>query len=323
MISFSIGVVSKNTVDTCIEFCKENFNIHLVLIPSRRQVDFCGGYVEDWTTNKLMEYLQEKSSLIKVQRDHGGPSQGFHEDNGYESLLDDCKHLHSIHIDPWKFCNKFEDGIVWTERMIRCCYEKNPDIEYEVGTEEGIRPFSVEEVRYFLTELKTRLPQQMFRKIKFAVVQCGTGLKEGVNIGSFDENRLTRMVSAVRTFGIEPKEHNGDWIDISIIRRKQALGLSHMNIAPEFGAIETQVVWNELNDGDREKVFTMCLHSDRWQKWVSKEFDPYQNKEQLVHISGHYIFSKEEFKNILKNYVDIQTKIKYALKKKLCELFFE
>ena len=69
-----IGPMTKNVVDTIIEFCeKEEENIGL--IPSRRQIECDGGYFNNWTTEKFAAYIKEKSPLI-LQRDHGGMWQG-------------------------------------------------------------------------------------------------------------------------------------------------------------------------------------------------------------------------------------------------------
>ena len=44
---YYIGPMTKNVVDAIIEFCDETNN-NIGLIPSRRQVEFDGGYVNNW-----------------------------------------------------------------------------------------------------------------------------------------------------------------------------------------------------------------------------------------------------------------------------------
>ena len=46
---FYIGPMSQNIVEATIEFSSE-FKKSIGLIPSRRQVDWNGGYVNNWTT---------------------------------------------------------------------------------------------------------------------------------------------------------------------------------------------------------------------------------------------------------------------------------
>lgn len=36
------------------------------------------------------------------------------------------------------------------------------------------------------------------------------------------------------------------------------------------------------------------------EKWVSDDFKPEENKRKLIEICGHYVFSNDKFKNILK-----------------------
>jgi hypothetical protein len=52
---YFIGPMSKNVVDTIIDFCKSTNN-NIGLIPSRRQVEFNGGYVNNWTTSEFSKY---------------------------------------------------------------------------------------------------------------------------------------------------------------------------------------------------------------------------------------------------------------------------
>ena len=51
-IKFYIGPMSKNVVDSIIEFTEETGN-KIGLIPSRRQVEYNGGYVNNWTTKNF------------------------------------------------------------------------------------------------------------------------------------------------------------------------------------------------------------------------------------------------------------------------------
>ena len=48
-MKFCIGPVTKNTVDVVIDIVN-NFGHKFSFIPSRRQIEFNGGYVNNWTT---------------------------------------------------------------------------------------------------------------------------------------------------------------------------------------------------------------------------------------------------------------------------------
>jgi hypothetical protein len=47
------------------------------------------------------------------------------------------------------------------------------------------------------------------------------------------------MIIYVKSHNLISKEHNGDYISVSVIKEKFNLGLDSINIAPEFGLIET------------------------------------------------------------------------------------
>ena len=60
---YYIGPMSKNIVDAIIEFCNETNN-KIGLIPSRRQVERDGGYVNNWSTKEFSEYVNGKLPII-------------------------------------------------------------------------------------------------------------------------------------------------------------------------------------------------------------------------------------------------------------------
>ena len=308
---YYIGPMSKNIVDAIIEFSNETNN-QIGLIPSRRQVEWDGGYVNNWTTEQFSKYANK--TILK--RDHAGPGQGYIDDDGFESLKYDCKYLNMIHIDPWKKYPKYEDGFTWTLNMIRFCYSQNPNIEFEIGTEESIRKFSAIDIDTLLKDLKSNLTNKEFNQIKYAVIQSGTSLKENVNTGEYNKDRLISMIKVVNNYGLLSKEHNGDYIPINLIKEKMELGLDAINIAPEFGLIETL---SYINEGiDIDKFWKICYNSRRWDKWVDNNFNPYIQKLDLIKICGHYVLSNPEFLKIKPN---IDDKIKFNIKKKLNELY--
>ena len=306
-----IGPMSKNVVNAITEFCDETGN-KVGLIPSRRQVEYDGGYVNKWTTKNFSKYTDK----LVLKRDHSGPGQGYKDDDGYISLKEDCKFFNLIHIDPWKKYPKYKDGLKWTINMIEFCYDINQDIEFEIGTEESIRKFSSDELYKLVKDLAFNLHPQVFNKIKYLVIQSGTSLKGNSNTGSYDKDRLLSMLSVAKKWNLLSKEHNGDYIPSNLIKEKMKLGLNSINIAPEFGLIETL---SYIDEGiDINKFWEICYNSKRWEKWVDKDFDPIKQKLDLIKICGHYVFSTEEFKKIKPN---IDSIIKLNIKNKLNELF--
>ena len=92
-MKYWIFLMSKNVVDLVIEF-----NGDFGFIPSRRQVDYQGGYVNNWTTGEFSTYVNGR---VPIERDHG-EGQGFKDDDGFESFLHDLTYFDIIHMDPWK-----------------------------------------------------------------------------------------------------------------------------------------------------------------------------------------------------------------------------
>jgi hypothetical protein len=312
---YFIGPMSKNIVDAIIEFSNETNNI-VGLIPSRRQVEYNGGYVNSWTTEQFAEYVKSKTDKVILKRDHSGPGQGYTMDDGYESLKHDCKYLDLIHIDPWKKYPSLESGLEETIKMINYCYDLNPNIQYEVGTEEAIRRFETYELEIIINSLQTQLLPEVYNQIKYLVIQSGTSLKGNTQTGQYDKGRLVEMVTLSERNDLITKEHNGDYIPVSVIKEKFTLGLDSINIAPEFGLLETQTYID--NRIDIDKFWKICYDSKRWEKWVDNNFNPFTQKEELIKICGHYVLSTPEFLNIKPN---IDDTIKNNIKNKLKELY--
>jgi hypothetical protein len=310
-----IGPMSKNIVDSIIKYSNEN-NVEIGLIPSRRQVEFDGGYVNNWTTEEFCEYVRSKSNKILLVRDHAGPSQGYSDDNGVDSFVEDCKHFDIVHVDVWKKHKEYREGLTATVEFILKGYSLNPNLLYEVGTEEAIRPFSVDEIDMLITDLKNNLSDEMYSKIKYVVIQSGTALLGNKNIGEYKSDKLVQMIDVCNKHGLISKEHNGDYLDDVVLNNKFKNGLDSINIAPEFGQIETKIILNQIKGNDVlfNELYNICYDSKRWLKWVPKDFDPVKNKEDVINISGHYIFSDPRFLEMKKSFFpDIDERIKLAI----------
>jgi hypothetical protein len=205
--------------------------------------------------------------------------------------------------------------------MISFCHSLNSQIKFEVGTEQSIREFTPSELDKMLHMLKKKLTSQQFEKIVFCVIQSGTALERNINTGVYDASRLRDMISVVKTHGLASKEHNGDYLSPALIQEKFNLGLDTINIAPEFGQIETKIYLDKICSHRidlLEEYWSICYRSKRWEKWVTADFKPVEQKEELINICGHYVLSTEEFmKNIKQHLPDIDKEIKQAVHRKL------
>ena len=168
-----------------------------------------------------------------------------------------------------------------------------------------------------LSDLESKLLPEIFNSIEYVVVQSGVGLDLGKqsNIGIFDLNRLEKMIDVCRKFGKKSKEHNGDYLSNDEYKSRFDLGLDSINIAPEFGQLETLCYLDEMDD--IEDYYQICYESKQWKKWVDGDFVPEDNKKELIKICGHYLFSDELFLDIKPN---IDNKIKSVVKDKLGKL---
>lgn len=320
-MKFFIGPMSKNIVDTILTFTN-TYGHDIVFIPSRRQIENTGGYVNNWTTKEFYDYIQINSiKKVLIERDHGGPGQGLHMDDGFSSIDEDIKYVDIFHVDPWKMYPSYQEGLEWTIKIIKYIHQKRPAIEFEVGTEEGIRPFQSDELDRFITDLRCQLSTDEFNQIKYLVIQCGTRLLETTNIGHFNSHQLSDMIKVCEKHGLIAKEHNGDWISMDIVKEKAALGLTCINIAPEFGEIETQCILNVIrNTEDFETFYKVCRDSGKWKKWVSPLFIPDENKEKLIQICGHYNFTTPDCIALKQKYPTLEEQIKTAIMRRLFEL---
>jgi hypothetical protein len=304
--------MSKNVVDSIIEV-DDGFGF----IPSRRQVDYNGGYVNSWTTGEFATYVNGR---VPIERDHGGIGQGYKHDDGIESYMHDCRYFDKIHIDPWKEYQDFDKGLQETIDCINFIYlvMGKKEVKFEVGTEESIRRFEVDELENLLRHLKGKLEPEIFENIEYVVVQSGVGLDLGKqnNSGTFDPDRLENMINICKKFGKKSKEHNGDYLSNDEYKVRFDMGLDSINIAPEFGQLETLCYLEEM-DKDIDEYYNICYDSKRWKKWVNDDFVPEDNKKELIKICGHYVFSNRRFLDIKPN---IDDKIKTVIKNKLRRL---
>ena len=308
-----VGPMSKEIVDIVIQYSEERKS--LGLIPSRRQVEHSGGYVNDWTTKDFAGYVKERSTNVHLVRDHGGPSQGSQDDDGLESFRNDIKSQFNIlHIDPWKTCKTVKEGVEKTENLIRMCCRLSDSVEFEVGTEESIFPYTDADLDFILGSLQKSLKEK-FDRIKYAVIQSGVKISGTENIGNFDPNRLERMVKTVKNYDLLSKEHNGDYLTAPQIHVRSMLGLDSINIAPEFGVTQTRLL---LEEGliSLESAAKTCREVNKFSKWIPEQYKESPPEKMIVEVSGHYCFTKEPFSSSV-------AKIKEKLSDRLFKRFDE
>ena len=318
------GPMSKNIVDTLLDMSNK---YPIGFIPSRRQVEHDGGYVNNWTSEAFFKYVKSRSKSSLVCRDHGGRLQGQEIDDGDESIgKDSLIGYDIIHVDPWKKFSTITEIAQETSRVIKLCLSINKNVKFEIGTEEAIKHYSHEQLDQFLGLVKQELKEQ-FESVIYAVVQFGTKIIGTKNVGFFDKNRAKKMIKVVKKYDLMSKEHNGDYLSEKELKDRFSLGLDAINIAPEFGTFETTALIEYfINNLEMEKLddfFDICYMSNKWKKWIP-EINKFQNFERskfydylICKVSGHYIFSTEQVAKWKTEDLKIDVFLKNKLKKEI------
>jgi tagatose-1,6-bisphosphate aldolase non-catalytic subunit AgaZ/GatZ len=316
-IRFGIGPMSKNVVDACIDF--SNRGRPLMLIPSRRQVEWSGGYT-GWTTHDFCTYVRERTDQILLMRDHGGPHQGDNPKEDMHSLFVDCAHFDAIHLDPWKVATSFEEGAAITPVMLEYCHALNPYLLYEIGTEQAICPYEANQLDAFIAFVERNTTPAQFKQIRWAVVQSGTALHGNENTGQHDPGRLTEMLMVCEKWGLLAKVHNGDYLPRQQMDDLLCFGVDSVNIAPEMGQIETQTYLQAIGpDQNVLDIFHKIVYdSRRWTKWLTAE--QATDKVALINAAGHYVLNHPDFVTHIKSRYPIDETIKANVTRRLEEL---
>jgi hypothetical protein len=202
--------------------------------------------------------------------------------------------------------------------MIKRLHQLNPDIQYEVGTEEAIRPFNLGQLDTLLLLLKRELNERVYQQIAYVVVQSGVGLNlpEQRNTGKYNENKLKTMIRTCNEYNVKSKEHNGDYLSADDIHRRYEVGLDAINIAPEFGQIETAVYIDNLKPTDLETFHAICKSSTSWHKWARRDLD----SNELMLCAGHYVLSNPHVVKITGKYPELKNQIKDAMRIRIEEI---
>lgn len=302
--------MSKNIVDSVLELNDNRFG----LLPTRRQIDWDGGYVNNWDTKSFYEYVRSKNVSIILERDHSGPKQGKIIDYGYDTYTHDVKYFDIVHIDPWKYTQNHLDGIKHTVDALKYMYHLNPNLKFEILTEEAIKHFDEIELVSIMQYLLNELSKDEFNSIIYFVIQSGVGLDlvNRKNTGLFDLEKLKKQSLLFKSFGKRIKEHNGDYLkkEEFIIRFEN--GLDSINIGPEIAQIETITYLEYMSNTQIDEFYKVCLDSKKWERWVPNDFD-FSDKKKLISVCGHYCFGLYDLPNV-------DTMVKENIKNKLKSL---
>lgn len=317
-----IGALSKNIADALVS-CQSKYFPGIII--SRRQVDFDGGYSYDWTTESFSSFLKTRNSHIVVCRDHGGPLQGVRHDDGDLSFICDSNFLDIIHIDPFLLACSIQEAADYTVYYMNLIFNKNPHVKFEIGTEEAIFKYSPSQLDSFISHISNNVDQQVFDNIIYAVIQSGTSLcvPSQKNSGSYNLELFLQFQHVVDRYGLYSKEHNGDYLTMDYsLRARFKLGLNSINIAPEYGQIETSYYIHKCSTNKVlfDTLYRLCLDSKFWKKWTQSNYSYTQS--QIIFSSCHYILNSNKFKKLIKsNFPEADHDISAMIKDRIIKLY--
>ncbi len=346
-----VGPMSQTLLTASLELAKEK-DFPIMLIASRNQVDsdeFGHGYVCGWDQDRFVADVEKTAKkvgfdgLVYLCRDHGGPWQRDEERSAklpVEEAMAICKrsYMHDmesgfdlLHIDPTKdpdyamgtvpFDLVIDRTIDIIDDLERFRKEKGlPEIGYEAGTEEtngGLT--SVESFSSFIDTLVARMKERGLEAPEFVVGQTGTLTRLTENVGHFNRENAAKLSASAAKHGVGVKEHNGDYLSDKILLEHPHLGVTAMNVAPEFGVVETRA-YLELAKVEERNIpadkrsnlpavmAEYAVKSQRWRKWVMGDTasaaveDVLRDEEltaQITDICGHYTYEIPEVKEQL------------------------
>ena len=342
-----VGPMSYNLLRAALELAQEK-DFPLILIASRNQVDsdrFGGGYVCGFDQNRFVETTEKIAEEIGFDglcyfcRDHGGPWQRDKERNdklpteeameiGLQSYFDDAEAgFDLLHIDPTK--DPHCTGVVPLSTVLnRTMYliEKIEaervkrgwkELAYEVGTEETMGGLiSAEAFEGFIQQLKAALEEKGLPMPLFVVGQTGTLTRLTTNVGQYDTPTATTLSDITHKYGTGLKEHNGDYLSNAILLEHPVIGLDAMNVAPEFGLVETEAllelatieekfVEKEKQSNIRAVLAEHAVKGERWRKWmvggkgkytVEEIMQDEEDVKLITSMCGHYTLEDAEVK---------------------------
>lgn len=303
-LSLAVGPMSPEVIEAVFRFSHYHRK-PLMLIASKNQIDWNGGYVNGWTTEQYMRYVNDQKkkypdSAVLICRDHCGPGFNGNDDldDVYKTIASDLQHgFGLIHIDFCHYKGTYEERLNESKKAIEFCLKTKPDIVLEIGTDEntGIN-YSVPAMEEIEREIGFFTA---FCQPRFFVVQTGSLVKEINQVGNFNKNFVEKIAPFVRAKGMQLKEHNADYLPKEELRLRHGL-VDALNIAPQLGVVQTQTVlakclaYGVRFDDFADEVYT----GGKWKKWLHA--NTAENKMLCVMIAGHYHFKGDGYKRIIR-----------------------
>lgn len=310
--NLACGPMSREIIEAIFRYSHRHRK-QLMLICSRHQIDINSGYI--FTTRQYMKYiykmkLKYSRSDVIICRDHCGP--GFGVEKEYDLVATrktircdlECG-FDLIHIDLCLAKMSHEDRLHNTTELMKYAKEIRSDVMFEIGTDENVGVAEAD-VGRIVADIHVC---QKIANPTFYVVQTGSLVREALNVGSFEVDKVRAMHKALHRCGTKLKEHNADYLTSSQLSRRSGI-VDAVNIAPQLGVVQTScVLCQALIYGINAQSFIYeIISGGKWRKWSNN----CQNLQLCALVAGHYHFNGPAYKlfiNKLSQKIDIQESI--------------
>jgi len=326
-----IGPMSVEIIDS-LDYFSKKFKKKIMLICSRNQIEsdkLGSGYVNNFSTKQFSQYVKKKKNkLLIMSRDHCGP---FKRDGNKKNLkreIENCKisllddiinDFKILHIDTSE-CGHAKYDVA--KELMDYCNEKAKDNDKKIFFEFGCEDHGV--LTNFKKFKKDAKFLSNFSNRQFIVCQTGSLVKSIFQVGQFDIDTVKIMKNIADEYGILLKEHNCDYLNFNQISLRNKYGIDAINIAPELGVIQTNLIYTlskylEINK-EIKKFQKLVLKKNKWKKWN------YNNENNFIKFlsAGHYHFNESLYKDIIykiNKKVDLQKMLNKNIENYLLRLF--
>ena len=312
----AIGPMSSEIIEAVFRYSHYNRK-ELMLIASKNQIDYSGGYVNKWATPDYMSFVKEmkskyQNSKVIICRDHCGPgfNGNFEIEDAYKTIKSDIENgFDLIHVDLCHYPGTKDEKFEASKKLIEYCFSLNPSVMLEIGTDENAGDnFSLSNLYEIENEIDFF---KNFCSPEFYVVQTGSLTKEINQVGNFNADFLKSISALLKRKGLKLKEHNADYLSKEEIKKREGI-VDAFNIAPQLGVVQTNLVFGKcLVFGiDFTDFVNEVYNGGMWKKWLHNA--NHENKFLCALIAGHYHFSSDSYKKIinqLESFCDIHDEI--------------
>lgn len=298
------GPMSLEIVDAIFDYAQARQR-PIMIIASRNQIDSQeagGGYVA--STEAFCEHIQGRDrTWVKICRDHCGPYFNDAERAlDFRTVMTKTKATMAadieqgfdlIHIDTSRCDQDYE---LAARQLFEFAQGLSDTVEFEFGTEENVG-VSASVYRY---DRDCALACDLSDRVRFVVGQTGSLVWGDQQAGRFDQHVASMLANTATAYGVRLKEHNADYLSAADVAQRRYSGVHALNIAPEFGVLQTRVLAEQAQARCPELWQDFGQHvlkSHRWPKWT----DAKASDDFKILVTGHYAFASDQYRRLLDN----------------------